>query len=326
METFSDGSLNSKKPQSRGKAGRPPRKRFAEHPEGNYRPAYRPSFFTPFLKFLNTYRKSKAALPEIKPHHWRCIYFLNSSKNPCLLGNELERKKSKELQAWIYENKHIKNWLHTKPSMYAPREYIIPGLRKLLLVSPQRLGAHLFPLYDLDLLSGVYGYNRVYDAKQEQIAYKTVRSRYNGQGLQYLIAHCHGVSTSRIQSWTGLSEKKIKLAVLEAVDPFVNTLPYLIWAYNVDMAGIPFTKRKGISKFRNRFKRWENLDHHPQFSCPTEAKIFLPSYLQNPHALKALGENRRYKKSYEIDKMFSTVPKNLKEIPKKYRRTRPDPR
>lgn len=281
-------------------------------------PGHKATFLTPFVRFLNKYRRSAKAFPELPTTTWKSLYFFCSAENPRKFGNPLEQAKTKEIQLWLYKNKHYENWFKKPEAMHAPREYLIPGLEKLLLTSPRRFGAHLFPMYNRELLLGIRGTRKL--AKDK---YKYVRYRYNHPGLQYLVAHCHGVPLTTILRWTGKTEKAVKLDVLEAVDTFVNTLPYWIWAYDVDMASIPFTqKKRSTMKFTNRLKMWNELNDFPQFACPLKTGRFIPNYLKNKNSLRLMGENRLHKKSYEIDKMFYTVPKDPSKLPRKYYRFR----
>lgn len=260
-------------------------------------------YLFPFLRFLNRHRKTKTLIPNFCVDTWKVPYFFGPNEPTTLK----ERKKYQELKIWMFENYHYVRWLKTPESMYAPREYMIPELRKILIVSPQHFGAHFFPSYNSDILFGL-----TEDKK------KRLKKTFPYEGLEYLVAYCHGVPMDKMCLWSGNSEKVIHQKILDSVESFANNLSYWIWAYQVDMQVIPFTqKRNSTSKFKNRLDTWTRLSSHPQFVLPRHTKIFLPRYLQTPAALSCLP-----KKTIEepINKLLLTTPKGGKLLPRKLSR------
>ena len=235
-------------------------------------------YLFPFLNFLNKHRRSKRRSPFLTPATWKVPYFFGPNKPRTLQ----EREKYKEFKPWILDNQHYAQWLWQPESMYAPREYIIPELKKLLLVTPRYFAAHFFPSYSSDLLS---------DLSRYQI--KRIRQTIPTEGLEYLMAHCHGVPTRLICNWSGKSEADIHKSVLNSVGSFANSVPYWIWAYRVDMRSVPFTQKKSSRcKFAKRLRIWNDLNERPQFTTCNTAKMLLPNYLHTPEALSSLPKKR----------------------------------
>ena len=250
-------------------------------------------YLFPLFNFLNEHRRIKKRTPSFWADTWKGPYFLRQGSPDTLK----EEKKYREFKGWMLDNKHYGRWLSSPGALYAPREYIIPELKKILIVTPQYFGAHFFPSYQPDLIS---------DFTYEQ--FKNVNKHFSHVGLKYLIAHCHGISTDFICKWSGKTEATVHKDVLESVEGFANTLPYWLWAYRVDMDAIPFTqKRNSIMKFRSRLKVWTDLNTRPQFVRPYKAKLLLPRYLQTPEALSRLPKKTNKR---PIDKLLLTRPKN----------------
>lgn len=194
------------------------------------------------------------------------------------------------------ENGHYRHWLNNPVSMYAPRQYIIPELRKVLIVTPRHFGAHFLPLYNRDLI-----------LNYSNDAYIKLRRRLGHVGIQYLVAHCHGVSTRQIEIWTGKTKVEIHKDVMDSLDGFINTIPYWIWAYKVDMTAIPFTQNKNSKMtFRNRLKVWNMLNECPQLANPWMAERFMPQYIRDPRAISALKKKSPMR---AMDKFLLPVPK-----------------
>lgn len=253
----------------------------------------------PFLNFLNRYRVSENRSPLLTAETWKTLYFFGPGKPRTLR----ERQEYYKFKSWIFDNPHYSSWLFKSTSMYAPREYMIPELKKLLIVTPRYFGAHFFPSYTPDLLS---------DFSSDKLSY--LKFLIPLEGVEYLIAHCHGVPTSYICKWTGKTEVEIHQAVLDSVGTFANKLPYLIWAYGVDMRAVPFTqKQNSRCKFTKRFSMWTNLNERPQFCPPRFASLIFPKYLQNAEALRSLPRRRVAK---PIDKLFLVRPLN-RELPRR---------
>ncbi len=250
-------------------------------------------YLFPLVNFLNEHKKIKRAPPNLCAETWKVPYFLCQGSPRTLK----ERKKYREFKGWMLDNDHYKYWLHSPGALYAPRQYMIPDLKKILIVTPRYFGAHFFPSYQPGIIS---------DFTYQQ--FKNVNKHFSHVGLKYLIAHCHGVPTSFICRWSGKTEADVHKDVLDSVESFANTLPYWIWAYRVDMRSIPFTQKKNsIMKFRHRLKVWNELDTRPQFVRPYGAEILLPKYLQTPGALSRLPKKTNKK---PIDKLLLTRPKH----------------
>jgi hypothetical protein len=257
-------------------------------------------YLFPFLRFLNRHRRTKTLIPNLCVDTWKVPYFFGPNQPRTLK----EREKYQEFRAWIFENTHYVRWLRTPESMYAPRQYMIPELRKILIVTPRYFGAHFFPSYHSDLL---------FDLTEDKK--KRLKKSFPYEGLEYLVAYCHGVSMSLMCRWSGNTEADIHKKILNSVESFANNLSYWIWAYRVDMQSIPFTQKKNSkSRFRNRLDTWTRLSSHPQFVLPHHTQIFLPNYLQTPEALSCLPKKTTKK---PIDRLLLTAPKSRKLPPRK---------
>ena len=274
----------------------------------------RPNFLTPFLVFLNKHKKTDEPFPHISEKQWRAFYALGPSKAP-----KKDDKKFREMRAWMAENGHYRYWLNNPVSMYAPRQYIVPELRKVLIVTPRDFGAHFLPLYNRDLFKNENGTTSQDDPHSmknpwSHNAYLKLRDRVGHVGIQYLVAHCHGMPTRLICKWTGKTEVEIHKDVVDSLDGFVNTIPYWIWAYKVDMKTIPFTQNRvgtrgcGRMSFRNRLRTWNALNERPQFTNPQMAERFMPPYLRDPRAISALQKKKRTRQP--IDRFLYPVPYN----------------
>jgi len=259
------------------------------------------SFLTPFLQFLDDHRETRDTFPEIYPEDWKTVYSLGLATPE----TESEKAKFREVRSWISRNSRYRKWLRSPSSMYAPREYILPELRELLIVSPRFFGAHFFPLYNRDILAELHG-----PQLHPKRRYKYLRPRFTHKGLRYLVAHCHGVSLPLICKWSGKSEEDIIQSVIEAISVFVDTLPYWIWAHRVDMRAIPFTALLASgqrSKFKNRLITWNSLNDYPQFSNCQRTKALIPKYLQSSAALSFLPKNPE---PTQLDTLFLECPTN----------------
>jgi len=248
-------------------------------------------FFWPLLNFLDHHKTCRRNSPHLCSSSWKVPYFLRQASP----WTSKEKKKYPVFKKWLLKQEHYKDWFNNCPTaMRAPRQYIIPKLRKVLIVSPRYFGLHFIPTYTPNLLS---------DFQRERLRY--VRPKFNHIGLEYLIAHCHGVSTRHICDWSGKTEVDVHKDVLDSLDGFVNTLPYWIWAYKVDMRSIPFTqKRHSRMKFTNRLKIWNDLNERPQFMREHHARCLLPKYLHTPEALSCLPKNTNRR---PIDGLLRTV-------------------
>tara|TARA_R110002110_G_scaffold406180_3_gene625838 strand:- start:4700 stop:5254 length:555 start_codon:yes stop_codon:yes gene_type:complete len=174
---------------------------------------------------------------------------------------------------------------------------MMPKLRKLLIVSPKYFGMHFLPLYNLKILVGT----PINDER-------AIRRRFTHIGLKYLIAYCHGVTVPHICEWSGKSEADVHKDILDSLDGFVNTIPYWIWAYRVDMRAVPFTQNKrSRAKFSKRLKIWNGLNERPQFIVENKAKRLLPKYLHSPEALSYLPKKSPKRST---DYLLTVVPKN----------------
>ena len=254
-------------------------------------------FLAPFLVFLDLHRTTSKTMPQFPPEVWKVPYFFGHASPRTAQDKEAYLK----VKSWIWDNRHYRMWLRDPTSMYAPRQYMIPELRKLLIVTPRYFGAHFLPSYNPGILDSF---------SREQ--YRGTRSKFTHIGLRYLVAYCHGVPMSRICLWSGKTEADVHKDVLDSLDGFINTLPYWIWAYRVDMRAIPFTqKRNSRSAFVHRLATWNALNDYPQFANIYKTKIFLPKYLQNPLALSSLPKKKGKK---PIDRLLLTVPTN-RELP-----------
>ena len=192
----------------------------------------------PFLNFLNRYRVSENRSPLLTAETWKTLYFFGPGKPRTLQ----ERQEYYKFKSWIFDNPHYSSWLFKSTSMYAPREYMIPELKKLLIVTPRYFGAHFFPSYTPDLLS---------DFSSDKLSY--LKFLIPLEGVEYLIAHCHGVPTSYICKWTGKTEVEIHQAVLDNPTPgFLHGLMDLVF-------GLKWAAHKLLALNRWRIQQLEHF-------------------------------------------------------------------
>ena len=271
------------------------------------------TFLSPMARFFTQHRVHHHWLPSRRlKNTWKGIYLMG----PVGIHNPHEELLHKKYSHWFRKNPHFQKWLDTPTAMLAPRKYILPELKKILVVSPRRFGAHFMPSYKPHLLMGLRRAKR-----QASIRVKRLRPTFCHPGLMYLIAHCHGVTTPFLCEWTGKEESQILKDILEAVGLFANSAPYWIWAHNVDMNSIPFPLKKvpkgntSKSHFKNRLRIWHELNYIPQFVAPTAIKKVIPPYLNSFSAMSNLPKKSRPTKP--VDKLFYAVPtkKRISKFP-----------